>query len=131
MEEKNAVQALAECQSSEDANTLFENQDNPKKFVALHTSQGNFIRVSEGYLKHTGYSEKEIVGESAYSFFHADDMKDILKSHASITLKPEISTVEYRIRKADGSYTPVRTHSKQIPSDTGNGMIVTITEALE
>jgi hypothetical protein len=82
-------------------------------------------------LKHTGYNLEQLIGESAYYFFHGDDLKDILKSHASITLKPEVSVVNYRLRENDGSFTSLRTYSKQLPPNDGNGTIITMTEVVD
>ena len=129
--EKTAIQILSECQTKDQAQELFDNQNDSRKFVGLHTAQGNYIDVCEAFLVHSGYRKDQLIGESAYSFFHPEDMKAILKSHASITLKPEVATVEYRFRKADDSYSLFRTYSKQLSTNTEGGIIITYTEVLE
>lgn len=127
---KSAEQTLLDCQTAEEAMALFDNQNDPRIFVGLHTAQGAYIDVTQSFLNHSGYRSEQLIGESAYSFFHPEDMKAILKSHASITLKPQVSMVEYRLRKADNTYALLRTYSKQLPPEENDGMIVTITELL-
>lgn len=129
--EKTAIQILSECQTKEQAQELFDNQSDSRKFIGLHTAQGGYVDVCEAFVNHSGYKKEQLVGESAYSFFHPEDMKAILQSHASITLKPEVASVEYRFRKADDSFSLFRTYSKQLSTETEDGMMITLTEVLE
>lgn len=131
MEQRTAIQVLKDCNSDEEAQKVFKEHPSSAQFVTIHNPQGAFINACPYYLAHTGYAIEDLIGESAYSFFHGDDLKEILKSHASITLRPEVSEVTYRLKAKNGSFILLRTYSKQLPTEDGSGTIVTITEPLE
>jgi PAS domain S-box-containing protein len=72
-----------------------------------------------------GYLPSELVGTSAYEHFHPDDLKRIAASHDRVLAKPDISTVAYRIRRKDGTYTWFETTARTV-RDEGSGEITEI-----
>jgi diguanylate cyclase (GGDEF)-like protein/PAS domain S-box-containing protein len=85
--------------------------------ISRHNAEGTYLFVSPVCRQILGYEPDELIGQNAYSFFHPDDIKKIQESHDSIRKDVNIATVQYRIRKKDGSYTWFETTSKTIRED--------------
>ena len=58
-------------------------------------------------------------------------MKETLKSHATVTLKPEVSIVTYRLRKKDDSFVKLTSYSKNILDEFGTQFIVVLSTIAE
>ncbi len=112
--EKEAVRLLDGCKEGD-------------LMISIHDTQGMYIRVSESASTLTGYSSEELQGNSAYDYFHPDDFQAILKSHAKITIKPEVDDVKYRLKKADGELVSVQSLSRTITDNLGKEIIVAFT----
>ena len=104
--------------------TLLKECGAEKAFISLHTKDGAYLDVSESFQSITGYFLQDVEGESAYSYFHPEDVKEVLKSHASVTLNSDVSKVSIRYRKPNGSYVKLKSYSKQLQGEQNNGMIV-------
>ena len=115
------------CSRKEEAQKLLEACNDSKTFISIHDTQGMYLSVSETCQGFTGYSPQEMVGTSAYDHFHSEDFQAILKSHAKITIKPEVDMVDYRLRMKDGSYKAVRSLSKKIIGESGAEFILAFT----
>jgi PAS domain S-box-containing protein len=88
--------------------------ENSTDLVMRHTLEGIHLYVSPSCEQLLGYTPQEMVGHSAYDFFHPEDVKEINSFHqqALPTLDPSIFT--YRIRRKDGAYIWFETISKTI-----------------
>jgi two-component system, LuxR family, sensor kinase FixL len=117
-------EAVRACETIGDAKSLLAECVKGSAFVSLHTKYGTYEDVSDTFQDLTGYSLKDVEGESAYSLFHPDDVKEVLKSHAYVTLKSEISKVTIRFRKPNGDYVKLKSYSRQLQGKDNNGMIV-------
>lgn len=78
-------------------------------FFSIHNIDGIYKFACNDVSTVTGYTSSELVGRSAYEFFHTNDLRDIVKSH--LNLKTHIQEVTYRIRRKDDKYVWVRTFS--------------------
>lgn len=89
--------------------------------ISRHTPEGVYLYASPASRTLLGYEPEELVGRSAYEFFHPEDLAPIEKSHVTILEQPDISTVSYRIRRKDGSYIWFETTSRSLRDpDSGN-----------
>lgn len=95
--------------------------------ISMHSPDGRYSLASDTSEKLIGYTPKELKGQSPYDYFHPDDFQMILKSHAKVTIRPEVDRVNYRIRLKDGSYKRVRSLSRQITDPDGFEFIFVIT----
>jgi PAS domain S-box-containing protein len=64
-----------------------------------------------------GYEPEDLLGRTAYDFFHPDDLAAIKEAHSLVRELPDTRTVSYRIRRKDGSYTWFETTSRAVPED--------------
>lgn len=114
-ERREAVKALAN--SERDFRLLAENSSD---MISRHDPDGVYLYVSPACFKLLGYRPDELVGRSAYEFFHPDDLEAITRSHQHILNSPDTYTVEYRIRKKNGEYIWFESTKHHVKSpDTG------------
>lgn len=78
--------------------------ENSTDMISQHTPEGIYLYASPACRRLLGYEPEDLIGQSAYEFFHPDDLGEIRKTHGAILDSPESYTVTYRIRRKDGEY---------------------------
>ena len=81
--------------------------------ISRHDAEGRYTYASPACTRLLGYEPDDLVGRSAYEFFHPDDVPAVRRSHDTVLDTESTSTVLYRIRKADGDYVWVETTASQ------------------
>ena len=119
-ERKQAEEALR--QSEERFRFLAEHSTD---MISLHTPEGIYLYASPASRTLLGYAPEELIGRSAYEFFHPNDLAEISKSHSTILQLPDTYTVTYRIRRRDGSYIWFETTSRTV-KDAETGIVLEI-----
>ncbi|HEX9926076.1 MAG TPA: response regulator [Anaerolineae bacterium] len=94
--------------------------------IARQTPQGIYRYVSPACRTLLGYEIEEIIGKSAYDFFHPDDLSVIRAAEAELSERPPVSTITYRARRKDDSYVWVET-TNRIVRDPKTGVELEIT----
>lgn len=82
--------------------------------ISRHTPEGVYLYASPACRALTGYEPEELVGRSAYDFFHREDLRMIQGSHAAILARPDTDTVSYRLRRKDGAWVWLETTSRTV-----------------
>lgn len=95
--------------------------------LSIHAPDGTYLFVSESCRHLFGYEPYELVGRSAYDFFHPEDVARIAETHLAQYEPGALMTIEYRLRKKDESYVWVETKTSTSRSDQGLEHIVSIT----
>ncbi|MBI4499250.1 MAG: PAS domain S-box protein [Chloroflexi bacterium] len=90
--------------------------------ISRHAPDGTYLYASPSSFSLVGYAPEELVGRSAYDFFHPEDLAAIQQSHETILALPDTYTVAYRIRRKDGRYIWLETTSRTI-RDAGTGAV--------
>jgi PAS domain S-box-containing protein len=72
--------------------------------ISTHSPDGGYTYVSRRCLEMLGYTPEELIGTSAYAYFHPDDLALIQASHVEALNNPELTTMTYRSRRKDGAY---------------------------
>lgn len=88
--------------------------ENVTDLISKHTPDGVYTFVTSSVQALLGYTPEEILGHSAYEFFHPEDLGAIQQSHEAIQQTPLVSVVAYRIRCKDGRYIWFETTSRTI-----------------
>ncbi len=88
--------------------------ENATDLISSHAPDGTYLYASQSFRHTLGYEPDELLGHSAYEFFHHDDLSNIRESHDSILDRSSHFTVEYRIRNKDGSYVWLETVSRSV-----------------
>jgi diguanylate cyclase (GGDEF)-like protein/PAS domain S-box-containing protein len=91
--------------------------DQSVDMISVHDLDGVYLYASPSSKSHLGYDQEELRGTSAYNYFHPEDLKDIQKSHSSVTNSKDDNIVTYRMKCKDGNYIWFETISKVITSD--------------
>jgi PAS domain S-box-containing protein len=103
--------------------------ENSTDMISRHTpEEGIFLYASPACQTLLGYAPEELVGHSAYEFFHPDDLAQIRDSHATILDVPMTYTVAYRHRCQDGHYIWLETTCHTI-RDQQTGAVLEIQSA--
>ena len=120
-------QRFLSCKTLIEAQELVANCRDNEVMISIHDPNGVYIQVSESSMAVVKYEAEELIGNSAYDYFHPEDFQTILKSHAKISIKPEIDRVKYRIITKTKEALNAYTQSRQIKDPSGLDFILAIT----
>lgn len=87
--------------------------------ISQHTMEGVYTFVSPSCEMLLGYTQEELIGTSSYAYFNEDDLAEIVKSHTNIKMDEATETVQYRIRRKNGTFIWFETTSKVIHNALG------------
>ena len=116
-----------QCTSMEDALEIIRSCGIENGMISIHNPQGEYTAVSESAMTFVGRKPKELIGNSAYDFFHPEDFQTVLKSHAKITIRSDVDKVEYRLRMPNGVFKEVCSLSRQIREQNGFEFLLALT----
>lgn len=104
--------ALQEAREQERSYRLLA--EHATDLISRHTPAGVFRYVSPACRTLLGYDPAELIGHSAYEFFHPADIAAIQQIHEAVLHLPDTFTVCYRLRRKDGTYRWVETASHSL-----------------
>jgi len=126
-ERKKIEEEFFKCSTEEAAQQLLDGLQLTNALISIHDPNGVYLQVSSSVTEFWGYRPQDLIGNSAYDYFHPDSIKDVLRSHASVNVRPGVERVDYRVRKADRSYLHVHTFSKTLKRKDGTEFILALT----
>jgi two-component system, sporulation sensor kinase A len=96
--------------------------------ISKHAPDGVYLYASPACRALLGYEPEELIGRSAYDFFHPEDLAAIRELRGSIAQPFGSTTMVYRIRRKDGQYIWFETVSKSIadPGIAGAARIIAV-----
>ena len=115
------------CDSLNAALELVEQAADSDAMISIHDPQGMYRYASSSFKKILGYDANELLGNSAYDYFHPEDFQSILKTHAKVSIRPEVEEVSYRIKSRDGRYLNVSSLSRTIKVEGEPEFIIALT----
>jgi PAS domain S-box-containing protein len=92
---------------------------------SVHNPEGAYIYASPASNSIFGYNPKELIGRSAYDFFHSEDFRRIAEHHETTTKGKVPPPVTYRLRHKKGHFVWVETTNRFI-YDPGSNEVVMI-----
>lgn len=117
-ERKRAEEALR--QSEERFRLLAEHSTD---MISRHTADGIYLYASPACRTLLGYAPQELIGNSAYDFFHPDDLAVISNTHSAILEFPDTYTSTYRICRKDSRYIWFETTSRTVRGPTTDSVL--------
>lgn len=96
---------------------------NSSDMLSRHAPDGTYLSVSRSCGDLLGYVPEELIGHSAYEFFHPDDLTAIQESHQRVMEIPDVTTVEYRIRHKAGHWVWFETTSTTVRDDATGDVV--------
>ncbi len=87
--------------------------------ISRHAPDGTYTYASPACRRLLGYEPEDLVGRSAYEFFHPDDVSTVRQSHDSVLENPDVRTVVFRLRRKDGHYAWFESTSQMVRDEAG------------
>lgn len=113
--QENTIEALDSENSLQDNETIYRViAENAADLISRHNIEGVYLYASPACRHLLGYEPEELIGTSAYEYFHTEDLAKIRKSHLTVLETDQYYTVTYRIRKKTGDYIWLESTSKTI-----------------
>lgn len=94
--------------------------ENARDLISRHNAEGVFLYASPACRSLLGYKPEDLLGRSLTELIHPEDLREILRTHASLLDAFAEGAVAYRVRKADGTYAWIETSARSVtmaPSD--------------
>lgn len=93
--------------------------------TGILTKNGDYLYVSPNYPNIVGYTDKELVGKSAFHFVHPQDLPFILKEFKLLKTNKRVKSSPYRFKKKDGSWCWIQTVATNLIHDeTIEGIVI-------
>jgi PAS domain S-box-containing protein len=95
---------------------------NTRDMIALYKIDASATRtfISPSVKDILGYTPEELVGNSPYDNIHPEDGQRVKEILQSVVFTGNSATLEYRMRRKDGSYVWLESHAHPFYDDTGN-----------
>ena len=94
--------------------------ENATDVVTRHDPQGRYLYVSPSVQASTGYRPEELLGRSCFELMHPDDAGRVAAELTRAAVHGQLVTVEYRLRRRDGSQLWVESRCRWV-TDDGRG----------
>ncbi|XP_077138524.1 endothelial PAS domain-containing protein 1 [Ranitomeya variabilis] len=85
-----------------------------KTFLSRHSMDMKFTYCDDRITELIGYHQEELLGRSAYEFYHALDSESMTKSHQTLCTKGQVVSGQYRMLAKHGGYVWVESHGTVI-----------------
>ncbi|XP_052469590.1 endothelial PAS domain-containing protein 1b isoform X2 [Carassius gibelio] len=85
-----------------------------KTFLSRHSMDMKFTYCDDRVTELMGYSPEDLLGRSAYEFYHALDSESVTKSHQNLCTKGQAVSAQYRMLAKTGGYVWVETQGTVI-----------------
>ncbi|XP_053568231.1 endothelial PAS domain-containing protein 1 isoform X2 [Bombina bombina] len=85
-----------------------------KTFLSRHSMDMKFTYCDDRITELVGYHPEELLGRSAYEFYHALDSESMTKSHQNLCTKGQVVSGQYRMLAKHGGYVWVETQGTVI-----------------
>ncbi|XP_070590675.1 endothelial PAS domain-containing protein 1 isoform X2 [Erythrolamprus reginae] len=85
-----------------------------KTFLSRHSMDMKFTYCDDRITELVGYHPEELLGRSAYEFYHALDSESMTKSHQNLCGKGQVITGQYRMLAKHGGYVWLETQGTVI-----------------
>ncbi|KAM6221943.1 endothelial PAS domain-containing protein 1 [Rhynchocyon petersi] len=85
-----------------------------KTFLSRHSMDMKFTYCDDRITELIGYHPEELLGRSAYEFYHALDSENMTKSHQNLCTKGQVVTNQYRMLAKHGGYVWLETQGTVI-----------------
>jgi PAS domain S-box-containing protein len=96
-------------------------------FLSVHAADGTYLYASPSCERLFGHTPASLIGRSAYDFFHPEDLDRVARNHVEHLLPGPPPPIEYRLRRADGSFVWVESRTDASYAEGGVQEIIAVT----
>ncbi|HEY9082720.1 MAG TPA: PAS domain-containing protein [Vicingaceae bacterium] len=72
--------------------------------VTIVSPEGDYHYISPNYKQLLGYTEKDLIGNNAFNFFHPDDVELLQKEFSQLSKDRRVKSSPYRFKRKDGTW---------------------------
>jgi PAS domain S-box-containing protein len=101
--------------------------ENAMDALILCDEKLNFVYTSPSTERLFGYKKDELIGRSAFEFFHPEDISDHKARLEMLLEGKEFPSIEFRVRKKNGAYVWCDVATKAIQTPEGDNRIIVVT----
>jgi PAS domain S-box-containing protein len=130
LERADLIEDLLQRQSEERFRSLIQNSSD---VIMICDENGTVTYVSPAVERVLGYSPEDFVGQRSISFVHPDDVARVRGFLADILSRPGASSsIELRIRHADGTWRQIDSHyNNSLDDPTVGGIVINARDVTE
>ncbi|HVU14641.1 MAG TPA: PAS domain S-box protein, partial [Phototrophicaceae bacterium] len=99
--------------------------ENATDLISVQTPDGVFLYASPASNALLGYEPEELIGHSLYEFLHPEDGDRVRRVRRQALETPGVTTIAYRFRVKDGSYTWLESASRVVNNAATGIQVVT------
>jgi len=93
--------------------------------VTIVSSEGEYYYISPNYKQILGYTEKDLIGNNAFNFFHPEDIELLQKEFSQLSKDRRVKSSPYRFKRKDGSWCWLQSVGTNLEEDkTINGIVI-------
>ncbi len=93
--------------------------------VTIVSSEGEYYYISPNYKQILGYTEKDLIGNNAFNFFHPEDIELLQKEFSQLSKDKRVKSSPYRFKRKDGSWCWLQSVGTNLEEDkTINGIVI-------
>ncbi len=118
-------QRLAEAALRESEERYRLMAENSTDLISVQQPDGIYLYTSPASAGLLGYDPGEMIGHPAIEFLHPDDVERVRRVTERTLSSEGVTTIAYRIRRKNGSYTWLESASRPIRNPAGEQQIVT------
>lgn len=106
--------------------------NNSHDLISVHDKEGRFTYASTGWKDNFGYEQSDLLGKTAYEYYHPDDVARINEHHLKTIEGSTTVPVQFRFKTIWGTYRWLEANSKLI-YDSNNQLeqIIAISRDIE
>ncbi|HEX8549100.1 MAG TPA: PAS domain S-box protein [Cytophagaceae bacterium] len=93
--------------------------ENSTDIISRHGLDGTITYISPSCIPITGYSAEELLGRTAFDFYHPEDLAYMQHAYEEVALVPDSNIAVFRFRRKDGTYVWFESIGKTIKDQNG------------
>jgi PAS domain S-box-containing protein len=93
--------------------------ENSTDVISRHSIDSTIIYISPSCLPLTGYSPEELIGKTAFDFYHPEDLQEMQKAFKQVKEIPDSTVAIFRFKNKDGKYIWFESIGKTIKDENG------------
>jgi PAS domain S-box-containing protein len=93
--------------------------ENSTDIISRHAIESTITYISPSCLPLTGYSPEELIGKTAFDFYHPEDLVYMQKAYQEVVEIPDSTVAIFRFKRKDGSYIWFESIGKTIKDENG------------
>lgn len=101
--------------------------ENSTDIISRHAIDSTIVYISPSCLPVTGYAPEELIGRTAFDFYHPEDLRYMQDAYQEVMEIPDSTVAIFRFKRKDGSFIWFESIGKTIKDENGNPVEIVAT----